>query len=418
MKEAYPGSTLERLQHDCKMLEARANANKQQQHSGLENSPILVELVPTRSSADHLVQLYFDTFETTYHILHTPTFWADYSAFWDDSQGANSSFVALLLMMMATVMCTSSTEHISYDITGSSLRKQALVWIQACDVWLKGQSNKHRVLAVYQIRTLRILAASTSCLKTKEMYQNVQELLNHNKVAGLHHDPAILDWRCSEFEAEMRRRLWAITAELELQASIDRGTLSSLFAIQSDCCPPPNIDDKDYDPTAKKMPSSKGPQEYTASSYLSISSWSRPLRIFLTSLVNDTSIQLDYDVVLHYEERIMECLKALPTWQDARSMQASALLDLQLRQFLIILHVPFAQNSNLGSKSRYSKMVCFDTSSMLLDIHSRLIDSGNYALCLTRMDAFRAALCICHTAFLSSFVASICSRSALSIEPY
>ena len=74
-----------------------------------------------------------------------------------------------------------------------------------------------------QVRLLRLLALSTTCFKTKEYYQEVQAQLAFMVSSGMHRDAGILGSRCSIFEAEMRRRLWATAMELELQASIDKG---------------------------------------------------------------------------------------------------------------------------------------------------------------------------------------------------
>ena len=103
----------------------------------------------------------------------------------------------------------------------------------------------------------------------------------------------------------------------------------------------------------------------------------------------------------------MEALDTIPKWSDSERMQPLALLDLQLRQFLIMLYSQYAQRTGSDSKTRYSRIVCFDTSTILLDIHTRLIDSGNFTLCLNRMDHFRAALSICQVTFRSTFLPSM-----------
>jgi hypothetical protein len=62
-------------------------------------------------------------------------------------------------------------------------------------------------------------------MKVKEYYHEVQAHVALLRSAGLHRDPGIFGTRCSIFEAEMRRRLWATTMEIELQVSIDKGVL-------------------------------------------------------------------------------------------------------------------------------------------------------------------------------------------------
>lgn len=401
MKEAHPGSALERLQNDCKVMQARYKKNEAK--SWKEPPPDLVDCVPEKTVTDSFVKLYFNTFEKTYHILHEPTFWSDYDEFWKSPRDSKPGFVPVLLLILATVRDMSPGEPLSFDLNGSSSRRtEAISWIQACDAWLKQQSQKHRFMAMYQVMCLRVLAASSNCLKMKEAYLGVENLLGYFKAAGMHRDPSILEGRCSVFEKEMRRRFWATAMELELQASIDRGMSSSLSSIPFDCQPPLNINDEDLAVDALHCPEPKPLEQYTLTSYLHVSHKSLPLRVSLCSLINDPSSHLEYHQVLQYEQQINEALDAIPQWTDWTNKghnQASSLLDLQLRQFLLMLHTPFARRSG-SSQHRYSRMVCFETSKHLLDQHSKLISSGNFTLPLLREDVFRAALSICHNTFL------------------
>lgn len=400
MKEAHTNSSLQRLQNECNMADARL---KESIAKALPlPSTELLGLVPERVVAEPLVRLYLDTFETTYRILHRPTFWRDYEAFWQaPGQGGPPGFLPILLLVMATVRCMSPREPLSFTHEGSSVRAKAVQWIRACDLWLKQQSQKHRILAVYQVMCLRLLAASATSLKTKQAYGEAENLLSYFRAAGMHRDPRLLGDRCSPYEMEMRRRLWATVMELELQASIDRGMPSSLGAISTDCPAPLNINDELFTESSMQIPASRGSEEYTDTSFLNISSKSLSLRIHLCSLINDSSSPMQYDDVLSYEQQINEALDSIPKWEGHETTQASTLLDLQLRQFFLLIHNSYARKSG-SSQSRYSRMVCFETASRILNQHFKLISSNSFAISLVRDDIYRAALTMCHNAFLCS----------------
>lgn len=400
MKEAHPGSKLARLQSERKAVEVRYKCSKA---PVLKNSAVnLVSLVPERTVVDQFVQLYTSTFEETYRVLHLPTFWKDYEIFWNSPEESKPEFVAVLLLILATVRCMSPTEPWSFDRNGSSARTEAISWIQACDTWLQQQSQKHRTVAMYQVMCLRVLAASSNSLKIKQAKLFAAGLLEYFKAAGMHRDPSLLEGRCSTFDKEMRRRFWSTVMELELQSSLDRGTPSSLTSTPFDCKPPLNINDEDLMVDAVRSPIPKPSDEYTSTSYLHIASKSISLRITLCSLINDPRSSLGYDQVLWYEQQINEELATIPKWNDYKNNghnQASALLDLQLRQYLIMLHTSFSRRSH-SSQNCYSRMVCFETSKHILDLHSKLVSSGNFTLSLLRGDIVYAALTICHNAFL------------------
>lgn len=225
MRNIYTGSTLQRLRQDEKAHAERTRA-KQVANNALHISD-LRSLLPSREICDKVLKTYFDTFETTYRILHAPTFWASYASYWDEGSQSNSDMDAIVIAVLACTLCTSTHETPRYNTTGSSTRSQAIVWLKACDAWLRRQSNKHRTLSSLQVRILKLLALSTTCMKSKEYYQKVQSHMAFMVSSGMHRDPRILANRCGVFEAEMRRRLWATSMELEMQASIDRGGLLS-----------------------------------------------------------------------------------------------------------------------------------------------------------------------------------------------
>ena len=400
MKEAHTNSSLQRLQNECNIADARLK------ESVAKTRPIpttdLIGMVPERVVAEPLVRLYFDTFETTYRILHRPTFWRDYESFWQSPEhGAPPGFLPLLLLIMATVRCMAPNEPLSFNHEGSSVRAEAVHWIRACDLWLKQQSQKHRTITMYQVMCLRILAASANSLKTKQAYSEAENLLTYFRAAGMHRDPGMLDDRCSPYEMEMRRRLWATAMELELQASIERGMPTPLSTIFFDCPSPLNIDDELFTESSVELPPSRPLEEYTETSYLDTSSKSLSLRIHLCSLINDPSSPMKYDDVLRYEEHITEALDSIPKWEDRETTHASTLLDLQLRQFFFLIHTPFARKTG-SSHSRYSRMVCFENAKHILHLHFKLISSNNFAISLVRDDIYRAALIMCHNAFLCS----------------
>jgi hypothetical protein len=400
MKEAHPGSALERLQSERKAVEARRKFSKAQVPK--KPSVNLISLVPERAVTDHFVQLYISTFEQTYRILHQPTFWIDYETFWKSPQDSKLGFAAVLLLILASVRCMSPKQEWSFDLNGSSARSEAILWILACDSWLQQQSQKHRTVAMYQVMCLRVLAASANSLKVKQAKLFAEALLEYFKAAGMHRDPSMLEGRCSAFEQEMRRRFWATVMELELQSSLDRGTPSSLSSTPFDCKPPLNLNDEDLVIDAVRNPIPAPSGKYTSTSYLHVASRSISLRINLCSLINDPQFNLGYGEVLRYEQEINEELDAIPKWGDGKVKgqdYASALLDLQLRQYLIMLHTPYARKS-YSSQNRYSRMVCFETSKYILDLHHKLVCSGNHVLCLVRSDILYATLSICHNAFL------------------
>lgn len=351
---------------------------------------------------DRLLAQYFGTFETTYRIIHRPTFWSQYTKFWDD-HGApnvkNGNMEALVLAVLACTICTSSEGEGQQHPTGSALRTKAITWIKACQFWLRRHSNRHRSLESLQVRCLLVLAHMTTCLKTKEIYQEVQALFAFMKAIGLHRDPDSLDSKYSPFEAEIRRRLWATTMELELQTSIDRGTSSSLYSLDYDCTPPRNINDVDLQPGDNLLSVSQSSNIYTDTSFLHLAAQTLPLRVKLCTVTNQISNQLNFHEILDHGQEIVHALSQIPQWSEPNACQTATLLDLELRQFLLILYSPEAWRKKLGPSVDYARFTSLEASIVLIDKHMELVRFQNYVLCCIRSDYYRAAFTLCNMAY-------------------
>ena len=364
-------------------------------------SKTLVELLPSREVLEPLVQLYLGTFETTFRILHVPSFWGEYLRLWESPNEAREGFVVTLLLVAATVFCVPNRERMGF-IGGSSVaRETAMTWISACDSWLQLQSEKHLTLTYFQVRCLLFLAQRTNLVKAKRHWTYVGTLMRFAVSAGFHRDPSLLGEKISPFDQEMRRRIWATIVELELQASVERGLPSSSRDLPSDCASPLNIDDEDFDESSQRLPDPKGPERYTRTSCLVELRKSLPLRVALTTLINDPKSNLSLDEAFAYEERIKRRLVDIPKWENLADAGSSVLsrefLALQLEQYLLLLFRRSAQSTASESRRQYSLMVCFSASEKILGHHERLMKAGNPSLSLVRDDILQAALSLCYS---------------------
>jgi hypothetical protein len=407
-------ASLSRVQRDLKALQVTWKSEKANTLPSKDLN--LLDLLPGRENVDHLVHLYFNTFETVYRILHAPTFWTEYHSMWEDLQAVRPAFLVTILLMMAAVNCVSPKEESTYIGDSATGREVAILWIESCELWLQRQSQKHIYLAIWQIRVLLLLSKMTNSVKKKRTWTLAGNLMRQAMSAGFHRDPTLLGTKVSVFDQEMRRRLWTTIVELELQTSIDRGMPSASAGISCDCTPVLNINDEDFDECSQKSPTPKASDVYTAASFLHISQKSLSLRVSLNSLLNELSSHVQYQEVLSYDEKVMQKLQDIPSKADSQDMQEvhqfpdllHTLLDIQLRQFLILLHSPFARQAESNSCYTLSKVVCFNAASSILDQHSKLAASGNYTLLLFRNDVFRAALSISHNIHVSSAIRSRC----------
>jgi hypothetical protein len=98
MSSESSGEQISEAISKCKQL-ARDIKKQLPSRSPLPTS--IQQLLPSRPVLDELVQLYFDTFETCYRILHTRSFRVDYEGYLRDSEKAMTPFKVKLLLVMA-----------------------------------------------------------------------------------------------------------------------------------------------------------------------------------------------------------------------------------------------------------------------------------------------------------------------------
>ncbi|KAJ5257109.1 hypothetical protein N7478_013213 [Penicillium angulare] len=408
MKDAIRNhKSLYRVQHDLKNRHKKWKLEK----INTLSTPQLdfTYLLPSQKTIDELVHLYLDNFEPIYRIIHIPSFWNEYVKFSSDHQSTSSAFVVTILLIMAAASCIVRNDQIRYMGDSSLARERAVMWIEASESWLRSHSQKNIYLAVWQIRCLSILAKLVNTVKKKRHWTEAGTLVREAMAAGFHRDPCLLGERISAFDREMRRRMWATMTELELQASTDRGMTSTSAGIFSDTKGVLNIEDKDLTDEPVELVNQRPITEYTTSSFLSFSNASFSLRVTLNTVVNDISSSVKYEEVMHYEELITKALQELPSWESIQSpsnsgslsLLARSLLDIQLRQYLIMLHGPFARQSESTSRHSLSRMICFEAAASIIDQHKRLNETHTSALLLLRHDYFRAALVICQNSLIS-----------------
>ena len=406
MKDAISTHTsLARLRSDLKVLKVRARqvlaAAPKSYH------PDLLCLLPKKDVVDRQLKVYFDTFELIYHVLHVPSFWKEYDVFWEDPQKGEPSFVAILLLAMAVVSCISPKQPSRFVGHSSVTRQTCIIWLENVETWHQRQSPKHADISYYQILCLLSLAKEVNAIKKKRAWTTTGILLSIGSAAGLHRDPSLRDGKISVFEQEMRRRLWSVLTELELQNSLVRGMPTLLAGFKSDCAAPRNIHDEDFDESSQQLPASRPRSELTAASFLHVAGQSLSLRTALISMINNPGTSLKYQEILQYDEQIRQLLRSispLDTRKDICSTSSLpfAALNIQLQQLLIVLHSPFARQAGTHPQCGYSKLVCFKAATGILEQHSRLTAMGDFTLGLRGHDIYLAGLCLCHNIFTSS----------------
>lgn len=390
--EQFPA--LSRAKEDMGALETRKKSASTK-HNTISNTD-LQALLPAKTEADVLVNLYVENYGSLYHVIHLPSFEQEYREMYTEPENVRPHFVALVLVMMASAQCLTNADPWLYSANSSLAREKSIAAISAVDDWLSTQSQKHVSAIDFQIRVLLLLAKQVTARKLKRSWTESGHVLRFCMAAGLHRTPELVKKQTSVLDKELRLRVWAAVVELELQSSFDRGMIASPWALQSDCPAPHHLEDNDLDQTTETLPALRRFNDFNNSSFLCLSSESIMLRTTLNTYLNNIRQPITFEEAKRYTDEIENHLQSIPQWTDPLSDIAATLLSLNLRQYLLVLHDRQIRNADTKAERDFSKMMLVETAVKMIEAHKALTSQGCYALELLCSNQLRAALSLCY----------------------
>ncbi|KAL4803375.1 hypothetical protein BDV18DRAFT_166387 [Aspergillus unguis] len=311
--------------------------------------------LPPKGVADELVDRYLCTVETTYRVLHVPTFKTEYDALWVSQTQPSIAFIVQLKLVLAIGAVT-------YD-SRFSMRAAATRWVYEAHTWLSDPDFKPLLnIQALQSRILLLLAREIINVGGDSGWISAGALLRTALYMGLHRDPSFLPNRTA-LAAEMRRRLWNTILELSVQSSIVAGGSPLISTDDFDTAPPGNFDDEQL---LSDDPIPKPDDEYTQTSIARALRSTFSHRLEITKFLNDLSsngtyeetIRLDKNLRLAYKT-ICRTLKGF-TYAPSSSQFEIRILDAIIHHFLCCLHMPFFERSLKEAQYAFSRKVIIE----------------------------------------------------------
>ena len=365
----------------------------------------LIDLVPPQHVLKPAIRFYLKTFETSYRILHVPSFRKEVELF-QASINCRADFAAILLLIVATTACCLNQAEMKYASEESVARQEAAQYIFACEGWINQHSRKHMTLAFFQIHCLLLVAKRVNSFKVKQTWNAAEGLVSLAAAAGLHRDPSLLSERITPFQQEMKRRLWATIVELDVLCSLERGMPASATALLCDTTSPRNIDDEDFDETTTEIPTSVPlTSRLTGITFLCTSYNSLPLRLRLTNILNSPKLCLSKSEILQFTDELTKAIQEVQNlpWVEQHSNSdhsdvsiSQTILEAQLYRYLMALHRSSLDDSSDLSLHNLSQGIRQNAGVRIIELHQSLWRGGDASLILFSGDVFDAIVNICY----------------------
>ncbi|KAF4334014.1 C6 zinc finger domain protein [Fusarium beomiforme] len=336
---------------------------------------------PPRETCDIMVDLYFNSFESSHRILHRPSFMADYKRYWDHPESVTDPLRLTVLLVIAT-----GSSIFNHAAPEEAIRNAELVhhWIYASETWLAGPLEKDRVdLAGLQIYCLTLLARQIFSIGGDTVWMSTGSLIHRAMQIGLHRDPSNLGKQMSLLQAEVRRRLWATILELVIQASLDSRMPPRISMDEFDTQHPSNINDDEMDESTVVAPSHP-PGYFTSTSVQLALLESFPVRLRIIKELNKPDDEAAYQDILALSSELTNALHSnnlmMKPGQGSTPFHRN-LLDYLVRRFMIPLHFFFSNRARTDPIYYYSLKLSLDAATALMSPEpdagfSRLMASG------------------------------------------
>ncbi|KAJ9639822.1 hypothetical protein H2204_003615 [Knufia peltigerae] len=368
-------SEMRTMLHKCKVL---AKSTKVARPSRCFSCPELTNLARLpRATSDLMTHLYLSKFESSFRILHKPSFLVDYEQYWANPSAASAD-LRLKVQLVIAIGSSLSPKRIA----GAETRSMASHWIYAAQNWLAGPLEKDRfTISGLQVHCLLILARQILSIGGDLIWVSMGTLLRTAMQMGLHRDPKAFP-KMSILQAEIRRRLWATILEYTVQSSLDSGMPPMITFEDFDTAAPANVDDEEINEHTKVLPHHPRSQVTAMAAQLVLLDSCRP-RMKAVRCMNGLGSEMLYDEVLALSADISQACEVsrADTSQLRSAPFGQNMNDLLLRRFLLPLHRIFANRASTHPLFCFSKKTCLDCvtvflSSELDDNFAHILRSG------------------------------------------
>ncbi|KAM6515738.1 hypothetical protein FALCPG4_013951 [Fusarium falciforme] len=371
----------------------------------------LLDLLPPTSHCDELKRTYFDVFSPLFHILHDPTFEADYRRFQSDPEQVSLAWLALLFVILSIAVIAlpedspllrelgrrnSALENTS--LLSSRYRGAAMRCLEADHYLWRHNLNTLQavVLLIYGVNHTH--GQSWALLGTA---RNIALAL------GCHIDPTVFGM--DRIRVEERRRCWAGLNMLYTIQNTTLGNLDSAFT-PSSVKPPLDVNDDELVAGFEVPVSRNGP---TQMSYLLLKFDLYGLCTRICSEIFGSLRAPSYDAIQALDSEISALQEVLnykylfdTTLPVHHAVQLNVLFGYS-HQLTLLLHRPILRQRT--ADMRYTKenllmsqRKCIESSQALLSIHRTLYEDAMfrpyqwYNRGLGSFHAFHAAVCLAH----------------------
>lgn len=342
-----------RLRTMRKAVKARSAQNEPSGAGDLRSD--FLKSLPPWTGCEKLLNRYWDFFDPLYRIVQgQESIWAEAKNLHirlHETHSATSaakdlpdSFLMKLGLMLA--LGGALSPNICDEL---HMEEASQYWIRLAQSWLTGQREKETMsLEGLRVFCLLLLAKQTTRHAAGLTWISAGSLVSAAMSMGLHRDPVKLQG-ITPSEGEARKRLWAATLELTVQAHLDTAT-------------PILVSTEDFDAPAPRPPGEAG-EDLQSRLFESL-----PLRLRVARLVNGIKGPSYDEAILLANELRAEARDVVAFTQglskprsNRRESFHSCYVDMVFHRYILMLLQPWMVKSRVDSRYYLARKMCTES---------------------------------------------------------
>ncbi|KAL2128835.1 hypothetical protein VTI74DRAFT_8581 [Chaetomium olivicolor] len=268
--------------------------------------------LPPKSTVLALCARYFNSVENATNVIHAPTFYQELRNHWQDPQKTPIMWLALLY----SVLCLAMLSYHKVGDEPSEWKGRVLdiadeYRLRTVQCLIAGDYTKPARYTVEAMMLYVLCEYSSRWDADLSMYLIVSMVVRIALRMGYHRDGKWFP-TLTPFEAEMRRRTWALVRMLDIFFSHLVSLPSMISEHDCDTELPRNLHDEEFGRTTKIMPPSRPNSEPTGVSYM-ISKVKLTFQLGnILQATGRVKNQVHYDEILRFDAKLREIKAELP----------------------------------------------------------------------------------------------------------
>lgn len=342
----------------------------------------LREALPTRSSVLTLCSRYFNSMDNAVNIIHGPTFQQQLRTHWQDPSKTPVMWLALLYSILTLAMLSyHKVGDEPPEWKGRTLEMSADFRLRTVQCLMKADYTKP---VEYTVETMILYVFGEYSSRWDAdlgLWMIVSLITRIAFRMGYHRDakwfPSI-----TPFQAEMRRRTWALVRMSDVIFSHQVSLPSMIFEHDCDTQLPNNIFDDEFHPGTKELPPSRALTEPTPISYMIAKSKLCNELGNILQASNGIGRHVPYDEIIRFDAKLRQIMQELPPHLKINSLEgtrepvtliiARFNVDILSQKIMCLLHRKYLPRARNNARYAHSRRSAIEASLRALDHLSTL----------------------------------------------